>query len=413
MLTTAGSLAVAALAAWLLGVGVVLAACRSAVRRLWAEPVLCRPVLVLESDDWGAGPLAQADALRDIAAVLCRHVDETRRPAMFSLALVLAVPDGPAIESGGRYRAVELDDPRFAPVLDALRAGAARGVFALQLHGFEHYWPPALLASTDPTVQAWLRGPVPATTEQLPSHLQSRWVDARALPSSALAAADMRAAVVAEVQAYTRIVGEPPRIVVPPTFVWTREVEAAWAAAGVRGVVTPGWRYPCRNAQGQPGGDEGPIANGDRAGELCYLVRTDYFEPLRGRGARHALEVFERMVTQGRPCVLENHRDNFIRGAEACEASLRELDALFGGALARQPGVRFMSTRELEAIVREKDPDWIRSAWRERLPFVWQRLRHSGRPWKLLQLCGVAAVGTALVRLASRRDASSSRPFAS
>lgn len=390
---------------WLVTVALVLWAYRRELARLWREPVLRRPILIVESDDWGAGPLAQAEALGRIAEVLARHCDTTGRPAVMSLALVLAVPDGAAIRADGNYRSVELDDARFAPVLDALRGGAASGVFALQLHGLEHYWPPALMASADPGVQAWLRGPVPATTEQLPSHLQSRWVDATVLPSSALSPDAVNAAVAAEVQAYSRIVGNPPSIVVPPTFVWSCEVEAAWAAAGICGVVTPGWRYTLRDARGIPGGDEGPIANGERAGGVSYLVRTDYFEPLRGRGAHHALSVFERVTAQARPCVLENHRDNFIQAPEACTASVGELDALLAGALVRHPDVRFMSTRELEHILRVRDPDWIHSGWRDRLPFVWERLRHSGRLWKLLRLWGLAAVGAGLLRLVVPREA--------
>ena len=404
------AIAAAGVAAWLAVAALLLWTYRRELSRLWREPVLRHPILIVESDDWGAGPLAQAEALSRIAEVLQRHRDHTGRRPVMSLALVLAVPDGPAIERDGRYRAVALDDARFAPVLGALQAGAAGGVFALQLHGLEHYWPPALMASTDPAVRRWLRGPVPATTEQLPSPLQSRWVDAGMLPSSALPAAEIRAAVAAEVQAYTRIVGEPPRVVVPPTFVWTCEVEAAWAAAGLQAIVTPGWRYPQRDAQGLPAGDEGPIVNGDlaggrageRAGELCCVVRTDYFEPARGRDARHALAVLGRMVAQGRPCVLENHRDNFIQGAEACAAGLRELDALVAGALAQAPAVRFMSTRELAAILRDRDPQWIVADARARAPFVWQRLRASGRLWKLLRLCGLAAVGTVLLRWAAR-----------
>ncbi|NWG74418.1 MAG: hypothetical protein HXY24_07395, partial [Rubrivivax sp.] len=113
--------------------------------RAWREPVLRHPVLIVESDDWGAGPLEQAAALREIAHVLARHRDATGRTPVMSLALVLAVPDGMAIRSGEAYRRVALDDPRFEPVRQALRAGRERGVFALQLHGLEHYWPPALL----------------------------------------------------------------------------------------------------------------------------------------------------------------------------------------------------------------------------------------------------------------------------
>lgn len=396
------AVAAAVLAAWLTIMAVLLLVYRRELVRLWREPVFRVPVLIIESDDWGAGPLVQADALQRIAEVLKRHRDAKGRQPVMCLALVLAVPDGPAIERDGVYQRVELDDPRFAPVLAALKAGVDDGVFALQLHGHEHYWPPALMAHGDPAVQAWLRGAVPATTEQLPSHLQSRWVDARSLPSKSLSAAEIRDAVEAEVKAYARIVGEPPRVVVPPTFVWTRGVEAAWAAAGLTGVVTPGWRYPRRNAQGLPDGDEGPITSGDRVEGLCYLVRGDYFEPTRGRDAQYALTAFERAVMQGRPCILENHRDNFIQGHVACENSLRELDALVAGALVRESALRFLSTIELERILREADPAWICAALKDRVPFLWARLRHSGRLWRLMRWCGLAAVGTVLVLTVSR-----------
>ena len=39
--------------------------------------------------------------------------------------------------------------------------------------------------------------------------------------------------------------------------------ERAWADHGIEIVVTPGWRYTGRDAQGQPNGDEGPIVNGE------------------------------------------------------------------------------------------------------------------------------------------------------
>lgn len=372
---------------------------------LWRSLVFRLPILVLESDDWGAGPVSQAQALQQIAALLARHRDGAGRHPVMSLALVLAVPDGSAIAASGAYRRVELDAPTLAPVLAALKDGLARHVFSLQLHCHEHFWPPALAASTDPAVAGWLWQAPPAATEQLPSHLQSRWVDASRLPSASLPFAEVRSAAEAEVAAYRRIVGEPPAVVVPPTFVWTRDVERAWAAAGVEFVVTPGWRSTQRNAKGLPDGDEGPIVNGDRADGLTYLVRTDYFEPARGRDATYALHALTKAVAEGQPCVLENHRDNFIAGAEQCRRSLDELDALCAGALRQHPGLRFLSTVELGRILRSGDPQWIVHSWRERLPFFWQRLRHSGRLWKLMRLTGLAALGTVLVATLGRQAA--------
>ena len=36
----------------------------------WHEPVLRRPVLIIESDDWGAGSESQAGVLEEIARLL-------------------------------------------------------------------------------------------------------------------------------------------------------------------------------------------------------------------------------------------------------------------------------------------------------------------------------------------------------
>ena len=51
------------------------------------------PLLVVESDDWGAGPLAQAEALDKIASVLQAFHDSTGRLAVMTLGLVFEVPD--------------------------------------------------------------------------------------------------------------------------------------------------------------------------------------------------------------------------------------------------------------------------------------------------------------------------------
>jgi hypothetical protein len=390
---------------WVVASALLVILYRRELWRLWREPVFRHPMLIIESDDWGAGPPSQVAALRDIAAVLSRHRDGSGRAPTFNLAIVLAVPDGPAMLAGVAYRRVCLDAPVFAPILSALRDGQASGVFALQLHGLEHYWPPTLMASDDAAVQAWLRQPAPATTEHLPSHLQSRWVDTAHLPSTPHANAAIRAAVAEEVHTYERVLGVPPRIVVPPTFVWTRETELAWADEGLECIVTPGRRYTGRNAQGLPDGAQAAVVNGDSDGKIMYVVRTDYFEPARGRGASHALRALDCASAMGRPCLLENHRDNFIGEPQTCRDSLAELDKLCSEALTRHADLRFVSTGELARMLRDRDLQWLVTRFAERLPFVWMRLRHAGRLWKLMVLTGMAAAASLVVWLLGRPPA--------
>ena len=181
---------------------------RAALRALWNEPVLAQPVLIVESDDWGPGPVADADALAGLASRLAAVRDQRGRPAVMTLGVVCSLPDGAAMLADGlaRYRRRALDAPEFAPMVEAMRAGCGAGVFALQRHGMEHFWPDALLARArvDASLRDWLADPQ-ARSEGLPSHLQSRWIDASVLPSRPLDPAAVQCAVDEEARLLERL----------------------------------------------------------------------------------------------------------------------------------------------------------------------------------------------------------------
>lgn len=363
------------------------------LRRIWREPVLLHPVLIVESDDWGAGPVeAQTAALNGLSEILARHRDGTGRPAVMTLAMVLAVADGAAIRVDGNYHRRQLDDPLFAPVLDALKLGVERGVFALQLHGLEHYWPAALMASADALVQDWLRGDFPPSTEKLPSPLQSRWVDASRLPSRPLAPAMVDAAVGEEVRLYADLFGQRPAVAVPPTFVWTADVEQAWSRQGIEFVVTPGLRSACRDATGLPGCDTGPFFSAQPGEGVTYLVRDDYFEPERGHRAEHALAALDKKWAEGRACLLETHRSNFLGDPLRARAYMLELDRLYTLARAKHPALRFLPTEALGRAMRDRDPAWIDWRWRRRLGAWLVRIRALHRFWRCARITGLSWV---------------------
>lgn len=332
---------------WLL----LLLAFRRPALAAWREPVLHHPVLIIESDDWGPGPAHHAFALRRLAACLMKHRDATGRPPVMTLGLTLTLPDSQAIRSAGvplTYHPLPLTAPVYADILAAIREGIEVGVFAPQLHGMAHYWPEALMRAgqADPKILDWILSGPGQETESLPSPLQSRWVDASVLPSRPLPEPEIRTAVAEEVDFYRHVFGVAPEVVVPPTFVWTPAVETAWAAQGVRVLITPG--HPCRrrDALGRPDCAPTPIHNGQPGlGGIRYLVRDRYFEPARGHSAERGLQALAEKTAQGRPCLLETHRFNFT-GAGA-EAALTELDALLRHALAEHPGARFISPAEL------------------------------------------------------------------
>lgn len=358
---------------------------------IWQEPVLRHPVMIIESDDWGAGPVeAQAAALNLLADILSRYRDQNGRHPVMTLALVLAVPNGRAISQDGQYHRLLLDAPLFVPVRQAIERGRATGVFALQLHGMEHYWPASLMASTDPAVMAWLAAEPPGTTEKLPSPLQSRWVDASVLPSRPLEPSVVEAAVKEEAGLFQRLFGEPPRVAVPPTFVWTEGVERAWAHAGVAFVVTPGLRSACRNATGLPDCDSGPLYNNQPGHGVTYLVRDDYFEPERGHRAERGLAALAHKWGERRACLLETHRSNFIGDDAGVTRNLAEVDRLYALALEHHPGLRFVSTEELGRVLREGDPAWVEKGIIVRLTACLSRARSLHGCWKAARLTGLA-----------------------
>ena len=357
----------------------------------WREPVLSRPVLIIESDDWGAGPVEQAAAIRQISRLLEKFADRDRRRPVMTLGMILAAADGEKTLSSGDYHRQEISTRTHGPLLEAIKSGVEAGVFSIQLHGMEHYWPPALLlaSKTDKAVMDWLGGAPQLPTEELPSPLQSRWVDASILPSRRLDANAVQQAAQEEVNTFQQIFGTVPRVAVPPTFIWTEDVENAWAGAGVAAVVTSGNRFETRDESGRPAGKGRAIHNG-QFGEnnIVYLVRDEYFEPSLGHTAIQALGGLSAKTRLGRPTLYETHRFNFLGSEEKKNKTLEELERLLSMAVKQYPDLAFLSSIKLATILKTRDPAWL-DLWSRRRMHVWiSRLGELPRLRKLGWLTG-------------------------
>ena len=372
--------------------GMLLLAYRQPLRARWREPVLKQPVLTLEGDDWGAGPLAQAAALERLRLLLLRHRDGSGQPAIMTLGVVLEVADTQAMaRHPGTYIGMDLRAPEYAPLRAVMEAGRQDGVFALQLHGQCHYWPKSLMAAAGhPEVAAWLHGPPHPRTEDLPSPLQSRWADASWLPSREIPAAEVAQAIAQEARLYRDLFGQAPRVAVPMTFVWNDAVEAAWARVGVRCVVTPGRRYTRREADGAPGGVDKVISNGQRAqGGMVYVVRDCYFEPALGHAVGDLAAAVLRKWRERRPCLVEMHRFNFLDEA-VLESRLELLDHALSEVPTLLPNLRFLTTEALADVIVRRDAVWVDQAFTARLRAWLVRIRELPRFRKLCLLTGLA-----------------------
>ncbi len=375
-----GELVALLLLVWLLAVAVLGLRHRRLLAQLWAEPVLRRPVLIIESDDWGAGPLAQTEALQKLAALLSTFSDSEGRHPKMTLGVVLAIADTEAMRRADLsvYRRLTLEHECFAELRQSMADGIEKGVFAAQLHGMEHYWPPALMqaANDDESVRQWLLSDALPQTETLPSALQSRWLDGSVLPAQQLDGALISAAVDEELALYKKIFSEPTKVVVPPTFVWNQMVEESWARGGVEVVVTPGQRYESRDENGVPCSVSEPHYNGEQAESgLNYVVRNDYFEPSLGHDPERALQALQRKSNAGRPTLLETHRFNFVGDEKKVDSARQAVDDLLTDALRQYPAIAFLSTVQLAKVLAGRDSDWINESLLVRLR-VWLVRQH-------------------------------------
>lgn len=361
------------------------------IRAAWCEPVLRRPVMIVESDDWGAGTPGQADALRDITNILISNSDSDGRRPVMTLGMILASADGEKTLVKGSYHRRIITRHTHGALLEVITTGIKEGVFSVQLHGMEHFWPAALLEASkqNEAVAAWLVHSPELQTEDLPSPLQSRWVDASVLPARRLGVAAVNQAAQDEVLAFQDIFGMLPSVVIPPTFVWNKDVESAWAKSGVSVIVTPGCRYETRDEEGKPAARGGAIYNGQLSENgLVYLVRDAYFEPSFGHTASQALDALLSKARLGRPTLYETHRFNFLGSEEKKKHALDELGQLLRMSLARVPDLAFISSEKLAMILKHRDPEWLELRFRRRLHVWISRLGELPRLRKLAWLTG-------------------------
>lgn len=398
------SLYLFALLAWLAAACVLLWLLHAReLVRLWREPMFARPIVIFESDDWGPGPTSDAEALVRLARLLIQIRDANGLPAVMTLGVVLGAPDGAAILAGNcrRYYRSTLDAPQYAPIVQAIEQGREAGVFTLQRHGLEHCWPSSLLdgAREDAALRAWLADPA-ARSEALPSALQSRWVDAAVLPSRAIPETEVGAAVGEEAELFRRIFGEVPPVAVPNTFVWTDAVERAWAASGVRCVVTCGRQYQGRAADGGLLPPTRAFFNGEvGAGGVRYVVRDAYFEPIRGHSAQRVWQAVAERTALARPTLVETHRENFIAEPEVAERSFSELARALEGVLLQYPDVRFLSTEALADELDAQEGPLLLQGVREKIAVFFRRLLAAPALSRILRLSGLRVVLRVFARL--------------
>lgn len=374
--------------------------------RLWREPVFRYPVCIIESDDWGPGPGEQARALLRIQESLAGISDSSGHPAVMTLGVILASPDTERMAETQfrKYFSLPLTGRNYDPIRREMMEGYRRGVFALQLHGKEHYWPDNLLRSLqeDEGVRDWLMSGKFLLTEDLPALLQSRWANALDGSHERQGVRDIGLAAGEEIDEFERNFGFGPVVAVPPTFVWNDMVENSWWEAGIRFIVTPGRRFRGRSSDGKLQLDRhrSRILNGERSTSgAVYVVRDDYFEPALGHKPETAQSAIEEKSILGRPTLFETHRFNFIGDEEKVDNSIAAMESLLANASEIFPDLRFIDTETLARAMEQLDPAWIELRARKRMRFFLRRLLREPGLGRFLKISGfwVLIAGVSMV----------------
>ncbi len=344
-------------------------------KRLWQEPMLRYPVVIFDSDDWGVGPVEQISALTDLLNLFLHYQDNKQQHPKLALGLILAEPDFKKIQSDPeQYYFKDLSDENYTALVQLIKNGFDQGVFDIYLHGMEHYWPSSLMSNLHrEEVKNWLSAHTNHMTEDLPSFLQSRWCDTRSLPSSTLSETEIEQAVLQEQRCFKKIFEQTPKVVVPPTFVWTEQVIKTYVQHKIHLFITPGKQFTGRNADGALVSNGRTFLNGecDSTG-ACYLVRDIYFEPEKGHKADRVINDIINHTACGRPSLIEMHRFNFLKDKAH---SLSELKKLLDMITKQLPESLYFSAEQLIESYKNRNKTLLVYPFFERISIWLKRIQ--------------------------------------
>jgi hypothetical protein len=353
-----------------------------------------RPVMVLQSDDWGRvgapDPMAierlrekghpvgesawdfygleDAADLHALADVLRGVTDEEGRHSCMTANFVMANPDirRMVAEDFREFRAVAINEGFPAPwvqppLIEEYRRLATAGVFYPGLHGYTHFSPEGMLRGWHDSgkfgnrMRALIAEDVPylaSLTPEINFALLDRSGQSERFADRATQAQWVKLGIDAFRAAFDRT----PVTTCAPGYRCNDVTYEVWKEHGIRLVQTAGGRAIHRHHG------------------LLVVERNVRFEPhLDGASAvAAALRRMAEVVECGFPAVVVTHSINYVRRHRVgVDQSLRALAEFLEGALARFPGLRFAHDGDILHAYETNDEDWLR-------PPTAAQVRHRG-----------------------------------
>lgn len=347
-----------------------------------AEPsgfVFSRPLVVIESDDWGRLGVRDRDgyeSLRargiklgehpydlysletaeDVAAIgslLSRHSDSAGRPPCLVMSFCTANLDFEKMKARGYKRIELLPLSEGLPgswsrpgLLEAYRSGIQQGVFYPAMHGLTHFCPVAVentlakLGERADLLRLFWEAETPYVYWRMPWVGYEYWNPEK--PHAGFLPADVQRAQIRKAhECFTALFGAPPVSACAPGYFANRDTRHLWAEMGIR--VAQNGTGSAMNA---------PYI--DDAG-ILRLHRTIDLEPSqRELEVGKYLQIAGNSFSRGLPVIISTHAINFHSTLKDFRTStLAALDSLLTALESKYPDLLYVHDQDLYAIVTE------------------------------------------------------------
>jgi hypothetical protein len=375
------------------------------LRRVWRRPLLVegfvfgRPLVVLQSDDWGrvgirdrAGweelrnsvmnlgernydfySLETAEDVEAIASLLSRHRDSTGRSACLGMNFVTANVDFAKVKADHsrqihlRPLTDGLPDGWNRPALfEAYQQGIAAGVLSPALHGTTHFCQPAAERYLhDPGERGnllrtlWNAG-VPYIHWRMP-WIGFEYSDLGKNGREVFLSAESQKAMIASaVSTFTQLFSKAPRSACAPGYRANQSTHDAWAKCGIR-VAQNG---PTR---AMPPHFETIGSSGFETSSVLHLYRTLDFEPSAAQefSLADCLSMAESSFAFGIPAIISVHSINFHSTLKDFRNRTLSLLGEFLSALeSKYPDLLYVRDEDLYDLVNKGEYQSVHSAVR-------------------------------------------------
>jgi O-antigen/teichoic acid export membrane protein len=345
-------------------------------------PAPVRPIVVIESDDWGRAGLPSLRSMEQLKAagvpigespwdfygleseddvvrlgdMLADIRDGDGKPTCITANFIMANADLERMqrENFQEFRWIAIDrgfpEPGNESVFPAYRRNIDRNLFYPGLHGFTHFNAATMLkllaetSSRGDRMRQLARHGVPYLASLTPE-CNFALVERRGAAERFLPDADQESWIEAGIGLFDRAFGRTPVTTCAPGYRANDTTIRLWRRHGIEAVQTNGRR--------------GVLAS---AG-MIVLERNVAVEPSLAPGfsVENAIGVARRAVERGRPIIICSHSINYIsRFLGGAEEGRRQLGELLRGLLQAFPDLRFASDADIVAAWKANDPGWVR-----------------------------------------------------